>query len=64
MSGKEHFGYNQEQAGEKAAKDVAEGKISPKDVGEKYQTAKDTGGGEKFKEGYAKGAQKTFDKNK
>jgi hypothetical protein len=64
MTAKQHFGYSPQDAGEKAAKDVADGKISPKDVADQYGAAKAADAGDDFKKGYAKGAKRTFDKNK
>ena len=63
MGTRQHFGYDPEQAGEQAAQDVAEGDITPEEVADKYGEAKAADAGDDFKKGYAKGAQKTFDKN-
>ena len=58
----EHFGHDPAKAGEKAARDVADGKITRKELRDKYQQAKDIGYGDDFKQGYAKGADRVFNR--
>ena len=55
-----HYGYDAEKAGEDAAEDIADGKITKEELIEKYKDAKASDQGEKFKKGYAKGAERTF----
>lgn len=57
---KQHFGYDPEKAGEKAAQDIADGKITKEKLIERYKDAKSGDQGEDFKKGYAKGAEKVF----
>ena len=52
--------YDPKKDGEKAAEDIADGKITKEELMEQYKDAKFRGQGEEFKEGYAKGAEKTF----
>lgn len=56
----QHYGYDPEKEGEKAAEDIADGKITKEELKEMYKDAKFREQGEDFKKGYAKGAEKTF----
>ena len=51
-----HFGHDPQAAGQRAAEDMAAGRIDADELKERYKEAKDMGYGDEFKAGYAAGA--------
>lgn len=51
-----HFGHDPQAAGQRAAEEVAAGRMTTDELKERYKEAKDMGYGEEFQAGYAEGA--------